>query len=125
MAVEMALVGTAFVTLLFASIEVGRYFFVNESIKYVVGELARAAIVDPLAVRSWSDAQKSSFVQSKSGLLHYADFSPLTITIVKQEAPTPTTIRVRAVYPYAFRLGLLSAYNTSIENDVRFTVVVP
>ena len=125
MAVEMALVGTGFVMLLFASIEAGRYFFVNESIKYVVGELARTAIVDPSAVKSWSSAQKASFVQSKSSLLHYADFSPLDITIVKQEAPTPTTIRVRAVYPYEFRLGLLSALNISIENDVRFSVVVP
>jgi Flp pilus assembly protein TadG len=125
LSLEMAIVASAFFLMLLGSAEIGRFFFVSESIKYVVGEVARAAIVDPVAVNAWGTAQKANYIQSKSGILKYADFQTFNVVVEKQAAPTPTTIRVTALYPYRFSLRWLPTSTIPISNDIRLQVVVP
>lgn len=125
LSLEMAIVASAFFLMLLGSVEIGRYFFVSESIKYLVGEVARAAIVDPVAVNAWGSEQKTNYIRFKSGILKYADFQTFNVIVEKQTAPTPTTIRVTALYPYKFSLRWLSEASTTISNDIRLQVVVP
>lgn len=121
MAVEMALAGSVFVMLLLGAVEFGRYHFASESLRYVVGELARAVTVDP--DRDWS-TEKAAYVR-RSPILELADFETLDVLVTRAAAPMPTAVRITAVYPYRFSLPWLSAFNRSISNDIRFSVVVP
>lgn len=121
LAVETAYVVSAFLLLLLGSLEIGRYFFVSESLKYLVGELARGAIIAP--EKDWS-SEKAVYV-SRSKILKLADFQTLDVIVAKEAAPMPTTIRVTAVYPYRFSLRWLSGLDTTIRNNVQFSVVVP
>lgn len=121
MAVEMALAGSVFVMLLLGAVEFGRYHFASESLRYVVGELARAVTVDP--DRDWS-TEKAAYVR-RSPILKLADFETLDVLVTRAAAPMPTAVRITAVYPYRFSLPWLSAFNRSISNDIRFSVVVP
>ena len=120
LALETAFVASAFLLMLLGSFEIGRYFFVSESIKYLVGELARGATVAP--EKNW-DTEKAAYV-SRTRILKLADFETLDVVVTPDAAPMPTTIRVTAVYPYRFSLRWLSALDTTIRNDVRFSVVV-
>lgn len=121
LAVEFACVASAFLLLLLGSIEIGRYFFVSESVKQLVGELARAAIIDP--GKNWS-TEKAVYV-SRSKILKVQDFTTLDVVVNKQAAPMPTTVRVTAIYPYKFTLKWLSALKPSIDSDVTLKFVVP
>ena len=92
-----------------------------KSLKYLVGELARAAMVDPDA--DWS-AQKSLIV-ARAPILRPADFSTLDVTIARAAAPALTTVTVTAVYRYSSTLPVLSGLPNSISSGVTMRFVAP
>lgn len=119
-ALEMALTAPLFVLLLAGGAEIGRYVFVSESVKYVVGEVARAAVINPTAISDWSA------VIAKAPILKASDFTTLTVTVQPPQAPAVlTTVEVRASYRYTFDLLPLSAAATKIDNLVRIPFVLP
>ena len=120
-AVEMALVANLLVVLLLGTLEVGRYFFVSESLRHLVGELARAAIVNPDA--DWS-AQKTTFI-ARSAILKPQDFSTLDIAVARAAAPALTTVTVTANYRYGSTLPVLSGVLNSINTGVTLSFVAP
>jgi Flp pilus assembly protein TadG len=117
----MALVASAFFLLLLGTLEVGRYFFVSESLRHLVGELARAAIVNPDA--DWG-AQKNTFI-AKSAILKPQDFSTLDIAVARAAAPALTTVTVTANYRYGSTLPVLSGVLNSINTGVTLSFVAP
>ena len=120
-AVEMAIVANLLLLLLLGTLEIGRYFFVSESLKHLVGELARAAIVNPDA--DWS-AQKNTFI-ARAGILKPEDFSMLNVNVARAAAPALTTVIVTANYRYSFILPALSGLVDSINAGVTLRFVAP
>jgi Flp pilus assembly protein TadG len=120
-AVEMAIVANALLLLLLGTLEIGRYFFVSESLRHLVGELARAAIVNPDA--DWS-VQKNTFI-ARAGILKPEDFATLDIDIARAAAPALTTVTVTANYRYSFILPALSGLVDSINTGVTFRFAAP
>jgi Flp pilus assembly protein TadG len=120
-AVEMAIVANALLLLLLGTLEIGRYFFVSESLRHLVGELARAAIVNPDA--DWS-VQKNTFI-ARTGILKPEDFSTLDIGIARAPAPALTTVTVTANYRHSFILPALSGLVDSIDAGVTLRFVAP
>ncbi len=118
-ALEMAFVANALVLLVIGGVEVGRYFFVSESVKYVVGEVARAAMINPVPNANWNT------VIAKAPILKVADFTTLDVTIVPAAAPALSTVTVRASYRYNFNLLPLSGLVNTIDNFVSVPFVDP
>jgi Flp pilus assembly protein TadG len=119
--VETAIVANVLFMLLLGCLELGRYFFVSESLKYLVGELARAAMLDPDA--DWS-AQKSLIV-ARAPILRPADFSTLDVAIARAAAPALTTVTVTAAYRYSSTLPVLSGLPNSINSGLTVRFVAP
>ncbi|MBD0272401.1 MAG: pilus assembly protein [Acetobacteraceae bacterium] len=120
-AVEFAITANVLFLLLLGGLEIGRYFFVNESLRHLVGELARAAIVNPDA--DWS-TQKNALV-ARSGILKVANFSRLDVTVARAAAPALTSVTVTANYNHSFLLPVLSGLANSINTAVRLDFVAP
>ena len=120
-AVEMAIGANVLFLLLLGGLEVGRYYFVSESLKYLVGELARAAIVDPDA--DWA-ARKGAFV-ARAAILKPENFSALDVAVARAAAPALTTVTVSARYRYSFSLPALSGLVNSINSAVTLRFVAP
>lgn len=122
--VEMALVASTLIMMLFGSVEIGRYYYVSESVKYLAGELARAAIVNPDASH-WSSASAKAPYVSRSPILNLEDFTTLDVAVNKLAAPAATTVTVTAVYPYRFKLAWLPTSNLTINSRIRLDFLVP
>jgi len=91
-AIEFAIVANVLLLLLVGGFDIGRYFFVNESLKYYVGELARGVVVNPDA--NWS-TQKYTLL-SRAPILSAAKFTQLEVNINRAAAPALTTVTVTA-----------------------------
>ncbi len=97
-AVEFAGVAATFFGLLLGGFEVGRYCFAYESVNYLVGELARAAVVNPDA--GWSsDEEKAKYVR-RASILRREQLTTLNVNITRAAAPALTTVTVTAKYDY-------------------------
>lgn len=117
--VEMALVGNVFLLLLLGCIEMGRYFFVSESMRYFVGEVARAAIIDPDA--TW-DSGKTAALIAKAPVLEPGKVT-LRVNVARQLAPASSTVTVEARYAHQFALSYISGLATSINTGVTLRFV--
>ena len=120
-AVEMAIVANVLLLLLLGCLEIGRYFFVSESLKHLVGELARAAVVNPDA--DWS-AQKNLFI-ARAAILKPEDFSTLQVDVARAAAPALTTVTVKAAYRHKFTLPVLTGLVNTINTGVTLRFVAP
>lgn len=107
---EMAFVANTLLLLLLGSVEVGRYFFVAESVRHLVGEVARAAIVTPSA--DWTSL-KNTFV-ARAPILK-AQHLALNVNVVPATAPALTTVTVTANYTYGFKLAFINSLVNSIN----------
>src|SRR5215213_9339195 len=110
-AVEFAIVANVLLLLLVGGLDIGRYFFVNESLKYYVGELARGVVVNPDA--NWS-TQKYTLL-SRFPILSADKFTQLDVNINRATAPAVTTVTVAARYSYRFTLPVMSSLVNSID----------
>lgn len=119
----MAILANVFFLFMLGSIEAGRYFFVSESLRYLVGEIARAVIVNPDA--TWGTAEKSSFVASRAAILRYANFATLDVNVVKAAAPALTNVTVAARYNHSFVLPGISGLPQYIDTGVTMRFVAP
>jgi Flp pilus assembly protein TadG len=117
--VEMALVANAFLLLLLGGVEIGRYFFLAEQVRYAVGEVARAAIIDPDT--PWTD-QKAADFAAKMGVLNSTKLK-MEVNIARQTAPSLSTVTVRAQYPYQFALSYLSNLAAPVDSRVTLSFV--
>ncbi len=126
-AVEMALVLNVLLLLLVGGVEVGRYYFVSESVTYLVGELSRAAMVNPDVDRN---ARKFNYL-SRAPILKAAKFQgqggALNVVVTRATAPALTTLAVTATYPHELKLPFLPtlANSVSAATTVRFAAPAP
>lgn len=111
----MAIVAQAFLLLLVGGMELGRYYFVAESVRHVVGEVARAAVVKPSTV--WNDAAKNPFIARASFLK--ASAMNLNVVVEPATAPALTTVTVTANYTHALRMPFLGTLASSVNNSTR------
>ncbi len=74
--------------------EGSRYYFVSESLHYFVGEVARAAMINP---DPNPEAQMDALLR-KAPVLRRNDFKAFDVEITRATAPSPTTVRVSASY---------------------------
>ena len=118
-ALEFALVANTLLLLLLGSIEMGRYFFVSESMRYLVGEVARATIIDPDA--AWTDAKKAA-IAAKTPILQASDLT-LTVNVNRQTAPATSVATVTGSYRYQFTLPYLSGLVNGIRTGVTLRFV--
>ena len=119
----MALVASGFFMCLLGSVEIGRYAFVSESLKHLVGELARATVVDP--DRVWSAEAKNAFVMEKTAALTPADFQTLDVVVARAAAPALTTVTVTANYRFNLNVPALSNAARVINAGVTMRFVAP
>lgn len=112
-AVEMAIVAQIFLLMLIGGMELGRYYFVAESVRYVVGEVARAAVVRPST--TWNDAAKSPFI-AQAPILKPSAMS-LNVVVQPATAPALTTVTVTANYTHALWMPFLGNLANSVNNS--------
>ncbi len=120
-ALEMAVVANVLFLLLVGGFDIGRYFFVNESLKYFVGELARGVVLSPDA--DWST--KKYALISSAPMLEAGKFSALDVNVNRAAAPAVTTVTVTARYRYAFALPVMSGLVNSIDTGLTLRFVAP
>ncbi len=97
-ALEQGFLAPGFLLLLLGGFEVGRYCFAYESVNYLVGELARAAVVNPDA--GWSsDEEKAKYVR-RASILKREQLTTLNVNVTRAAAPALTTVTVTAKYDY-------------------------
>lgn len=92
----MALLANGLFLLLFGGVEIGRYCFVSESVHYLVGEVARAAVINPDG--AFGEPEKAEFVRRASIL--DKNRLDLAVNINRQRAPAMSTVRVTARYEH-------------------------
>ena len=98
--VEMAMVGSGFLLLMLGGAEVSRYYFVSESLHYLVGEVARAVIVNPdtdLGALKTNAVRRAPILQSEK--------LTLNVGVDRNVAPAPTTVTVTASYNHFVQHG--------------------
>lgn len=117
----MALVTNALLLLLVGGFDIGRYFFVNESLKYFVGELARSVVLNPDA--DWSTGKYTLI--SRAPILKADKFSTLDVNVNRAAAPAVTTVTVTARYRYSFALPMMSGLVDSINTGLTLRFVAP
>jgi len=110
--VEAALVMPIFAALLLGSVEAGYYYFVSESVRYYVGELARAVILDPSA--DWNSGART--LVSRAPVLRAENFTTLNVNVARVPAPALTTVTVTANYRHTMKI--FSGWPTSINSGV-------
>ena len=79
---EFAVVANVLLLLLVGGIDIGRYFFVNESLKYYIGELARGVVLNPDA--DW--ATRKYTLLSRAPILEASKFTALDVNITRAAA---------------------------------------
>lgn len=112
-ALEMAFVAQGLLLLLLGSFELGRYYFVAESVRHVVGEVARAAIVAPGT--TWNDAAKGPFI-ARAPILRAAAMN-LSVVVVPATAPALTSVTVTANYTHALWVPLLGTLANTVRSS--------
>lgn len=115
-ALEWAFILNAFLALLLGGLEVGRYFFVAESVRHLVGEVARAAIITPSADFT---KLKDTFV-ARAPILQSRELT-LNVNVVPAKAPALTTVTVTANYNYDFKLAIISDLVNSISASTKLS----
>lgn len=120
-ALEFAVVANVLLLLLVGGFDTGRYFFVNESLKYFVGELARGVVLSPDA--DWNT--KKYTLISRAPILKADAFSTLDVNINRAAAPAVTTVTVTASYHYSFALPVMSGLVNSINTALTLKFVAP
>ena len=120
-ALELAVALNVLLLLLVGGFDIGRYFFVNESLKYFVGELARGVVLSPDA--DWST--KKYTLISRAPILKTDAFSTLDVDINRAAAPALTTVTVTARYRYRFALPVMSSLVDTINTGLTFKFVAP
>lgn len=118
---EMALIVNVLLMLLVGSLELGRYFFVAESLNYFVGELAHAAIKNPDA--DWSTEKR--VLIARAPILRPEDFLTLNVDVARAAAPALTTVTIATKYRYTFVLPILSRRLSSIDAGLTLSFVAP
>lgn len=118
---EMAAVASTLSVLLLGGLEAGRYFFMQESLTELVGNLARGVVVSPDS--DWSTA-KAAYV-ARTQVFDITKFTRLDIAIARAAAPAVTTVTVTAVYPYATNVSAFSGLGTSISSSVSLRFAAP
>ncbi len=93
-ALEFGAAAPVFLMLLLTVFEGSRYHFVSESLHHFVGEVARAAMINPA---SNPEAQMDALLR-KAPVLRRNDFKAFNVEITRATAPSPTTVRVSASY---------------------------
>lgn len=100
-ALEFAMVGSAYLVLLVCTIEVGRYAFTRVSVTAAVGEAKRVAVIDPTMVGC---VLPKASIASRISFLHQPD---LTLCITRSTAAGITTATISVSYPFHFIVPLL------------------
>ena len=119
---EMAYVASALLLLLLGGVEISRYFFVSETVRHLVGELARAAVINP----DQDFTSVKAALVDRTKILKLTDFTTLNVTPVsRRPAPELTTISVSAVYKYKFHTPVLSTLVSSIDSNLTLSFVAP
>jgi Flp pilus assembly protein TadG len=121
-AIELALVAQLFLALLVGGVEVGRYFFVAESVRHLVGEVARGVIVSPDA--SWNTtAQQAPFV-ARASILQASKLT-LTVNVVRAAAPALSSVTVTANYNDSLRVPFIPSTANTIASRTQLNFTAP
>lgn len=118
---EMAAAASTLCVLVLGGLEAGRYFFMQESLTELVGNMARGVVVAPDT--DWSTA-KAAYV-AKAQVFDLASFTRLDVAVVRAHAPTVTTVTVTAIYPYTTRISAFSGLGNSISSSMSLSFVAP
>jgi Flp pilus assembly protein TadG len=123
MALEMALSIGCLITMLFVSIDLGRYFFSAQSLSYLVGEVARTATLN-------ATAGCSNPVSTYAPRAPILDPALLTLQLCiyppnsTGNATNLTRVDVTASYAFSFMAPLLRGRLGRIDESVSMRFVV-
>lgn len=122
-ALEFALVALAFFYLLIGTLELGRYFVTQHSVRTVVAEAARSAWVNAPAggCGALTTAQRTA-AESFSPFLSVAQ---LTLTLATGNAAGVSTTTTTATYPFTSYMPLLTGLTGTITETTQLSYPTP
>ncbi len=101
---EFALIGSAFLFLLLAIFDVGRYFAVLQSLNAAMTAAARAAVVGSLSAGGSCPGGGVTLPSSITGAVPLLDAAQLCISVTSANVSGQTQLTVAAQYPFSFVL---------------------
>jgi Flp pilus assembly protein TadG len=119
-AVELGAVAPILFGLLLGGYEVGRYFFVSESLQYFVGEVARAAIINP----DVNPVTQRAALLQKAPILEDSKLTTFNVNITRASAPTPTTVTVTASYDHFVRYNKVRTAWSNLFRPITSTITL-
>ncbi|WP_372624364.1 TadE/TadG family type IV pilus assembly protein [Falsiroseomonas sp.] len=118
-AVEWALGALVFAALLLTGMELGRYYFMAQSLQNLVGEVIRAAVVNTALGDGAEDCTtpKSTYAPL-TPMINTAD---LLICVQRTRVGGTVTINVRGTIPYAFLTPILNGTSRTLSETSQYS----
>ncbi len=118
-AVEWAFCGLSLAALLLCSMELGRYYFMAQSLRSLVGEVARGAVVDTSLGSGGEDcATPKTRFASRTPLVNTAQ---LTICVQRVRAASQVTITVRGSHPFTFANPVMRGWARPLSETTQYS----
>ena len=118
-ALEFAVVGSAFIMLMFGVVELGRYYFTVQSVRLLAGEAARRAITQINGPLVGGSACSTAAVTGSNGVTLVNNL--LTLTPLLRQANWASNPAITATCPGA---GVGSVGSVNVSLNYRFNFIV-
>jgi Flp pilus assembly protein TadG len=106
---EWAIVAAPFFMLLLGAIELGRYQFTAQSLRFLTGEVARYALVDPTLVVENGPEDCTTAKDRLAARAPMLQRNALTLCVLRSRSGNISTVKIRAAYSFTFILPALVA----------------
>ena len=113
--IEFALVGSVFFMVLIGTIEVGRLYFTQQSLREATAAAARSAMLDPAL---------SGCVQPAAGIVAATPFlrpAALSLCVARSVSAGRTTLTIDAAYPFTSVLSVLQLSDDTLTEHTTVT----
>ncbi|WP_191058663.1 TadE family protein [Geminicoccus harenae] len=112
---EFAIVGALFFAMLIGTMEVGRFYFTQQSLREVTAAAARRAMVDA----SFSGC--AAPLEEVAGMTPLLRSTSLTLCVTRTTSAGLTTLTVDAAYPFAAVLPMLQLDGNQLTDRTTVT----
>lgn len=109
---EFVVVASVFFTLMFAVMDLGRFFLTKSSLNSLVAGAARSAMIDSVQSNcaTYCGAPLSgTALQTLAAPTPFIDPTKLTLNVIRTGGQNAATLSVTASYPYSFALPVLQS----------------
>ncbi|MCB4824756.1 TadE/TadG family type IV pilus assembly protein [Roseicella aerolata] len=118
-AVEWAFCALALFAVLLCTMELGRYYVMAQSLRTLVGEVARGAVVDTALGNGAEDcATPKTRFAARTPMINTAE---LTICVQRVRASSQVTISVRGSHPFTFANPFMRGWVRPLSESTQYS----